>query len=121
MMAEIREISIPVFRYLQVNTAEDGTIKTPEEVFKSNMIAAMEAWDSTHPDEDTIIIALKEKIEGDYRYSICCLGPKDKHGKQYKYVTATMWNFKNLPSVILGNANNFMETVTRIIKNLVFS
>lgn len=120
-MAEIREISIPVFRYLQVNTKDDGSIKTPEQVFKDNMIAAMESWEQSNPDEDTIIIALREKIEGDYRYSICCLGPKDKSGKQHKYVTATMWNFSNLPSVILSNANNFLETVTRIIKNLVFS
>jgi hypothetical protein len=113
-MVKTRDIHVPSFRYSEVNKRTNGTIRSHNEVIASNINSIIDTMES----EDAAFICCREKIENsdDYRYAIFAI-PSEGNDVEI----AQLSYFNKMPTIILNGKSDILNTIKRVLNNLIFS
>jgi hypothetical protein len=102
----------------EVNTKSDGTKLTEKEVLESNLLACIDSYGIAHSDEDLLILCSRQKIDNnDYKYCMACM-PVNKYND--KLVNITLFKADNVPTIVIDDKRDILDTVRRVLKNKAF-
>lgn len=115
-----RGVLIPCWFWSHVNKEgqKEGEFLTSRQVLENNVMAAIDDFYKTNPDEDMVLVCAKEKIpSGDFRYGIACVAV---NGNDADIINFELNGFKKIPTLFVNAKREVIKTVSRILANLAF-
>jgi hypothetical protein len=110
-------ISIPSFKLSQLKDPA-GTL-TPEKALDENLQAIMKNFYETYPDGDMLVVCAREKLsDGDYLFGLACI-PSSTY--DVDMISVILDRFHKIPNIFINAKRDVIETVKKVLKNLIFS
>ena len=114
-------VIIPSWLWSQVNKdgQKDGEFLTSRQVLENHLMAVIDEFYKTNPDDDMVLICAKERMpSGDFRYGMAAV-PVDNNDSDI--INFELNGFKKIPTLFLNAKREVIKTVTRILGNLAFA
>jgi hypothetical protein len=112
-----KKITVPAFKFTEVNAGEDSKNAAFPQVFVKEMEAAMLNFEKISTTDNAIYIFIREKMDnGQFKYGIMVTPTENDDS-----IAVECDSFKKLPPIFFNVKTEVIKIVRKVMNNLAFS